>query len=303
MTIADNKMHKASKKESVGLSHTDYPSLRDTCRLLARAGFDPREAEEFWNAAEGDFQKFERLVYLRTVARIPKEYVLGELTFCGQKFVVDQRAYISDHWTELLVHRAVEVIQNIENRVVLLDVGCGAGSIGLSVTLFVPNRIRHLLLADISCKALEVCRLNVQAYANVRECFPSFSIHESDLLTSIPNEIRTPAETIDLRKSYTLIVCDPPYGSPDRDKMVSRGMLEKAAHVPKESIWGPHGELFNIHVRLFSEILSRSWKAHAIIECGRYDDAHLREVLPTNIDWQHVWLDEEYSVVEAIYQP
>ena len=90
---------------------------------------------------------------------IPNEYITNEVLFCGFRFYVDGRAYISDKNAELLAQEGIKITKHSHTNPVVIDVGCGCGSIGLAIALLNKN-IKHLLLTDISKSAIEVARIN-----------------------------------------------------------------------------------------------------------------------------------------------
>jgi release factor glutamine methyltransferase len=107
----------------------------------------------------------------RRVSREPLAYILGVKEFYGRDFYVDKRVLIprpeSESFIELLKKHKI-THQNV------IDVGCGSGSIGISVKLELPTN--KVTLSDLSLEALDV------ACTNAKELLADCEIMQSDLM-------------------------------------------------------------------------------------------------------------------------
>ena len=122
--------------------------------------------------------------------RIPLQYLVQEAPFCGRLFKVDSRVLIPRPETELLCEWALEILKDIPSPRVL-DLCCGSGCIGLTVSAERPDAI--VTLSDLSEDALNVSAVNAVRIA------PSVSIRRSDLFEGLSD------------LSFDLIVSNPPY--------------------------------------------------------------------------------------------
>jgi len=118
----------------------------------------------------------------------PLQYLLGEWSFMGLPFLVDERVLIPRQDTELLCETALERIKSRGYRTVL-DLCTGSGCVGIAVRVLSGADVTA---SDVSAEALEVAREN----AKLNEADVSFV--ESDLFGTIPG-------------AFDLIVCNPPY--------------------------------------------------------------------------------------------
>lgn len=91
----------------------------------------------------------------------PVQYITGWTPFYKYDFIVGRGVFIPRFDTEVMVERVVEDINtNHPDEIKVLDLCCGCGAIGLSITTEV-ERARAVLL-DHSPTALEYSRLNAE---------------------------------------------------------------------------------------------------------------------------------------------
>lgn len=126
----------------------------------------------------------------RRLAREPLQYLLGNVSFCGLPFSVDQRALIPRPETELLCAWAAEWIAEKPDGA-LLDCCCGSGCIGLSLKMRFPSL--RLTCSDLSPEALSLARENAAGL----ECEAEFVC--SDLFSGLN------------ARRFDWIVSNPPY--------------------------------------------------------------------------------------------
>lgn len=126
----------------------------------------------------------------RRLQRIPLQYLLSEVSFCGRMFRTDPRALIPRPETEQLCLLALQLAENRPSPRVL-DLCCGSGCIGLTIKAERPDTI--LVLSDLSADALAL------AEENRRRLGLEAELRRNDLLDGFPDG------------SFDLIVCNPPY--------------------------------------------------------------------------------------------
>lgn len=118
----------------------------------------------------------------------PLQYILGEWSFMGLPFYVDERALIPRQDTELLAETAIRLISE-RGYSSVLDLCTGSGCVAISIA----KRTNVAVSAsDVSADALALAREN----AELNEA--AVELVESDLFEHIS-------------KTFDLITCNPPY--------------------------------------------------------------------------------------------
>lgn len=131
-------------------------------------------------------------VDIRIESRIPVQYIIGEAYFMNEYFKVTPDVLIPRDETEILVRKAIEII-NKEYFEDVLDIGTGSGCIACTIA---KNTNATVLGIDISSDALRVALDNVTRLGiNNRAIF-----RKSDLF-----------EKIREGESFDLIISNPPY--------------------------------------------------------------------------------------------
>lgn len=117
------------------------------------------------NLTEQDLAQLNQMVEQLRM-RYPLPYILGEMEFYGNHFIVDSNVLIPRPETEILVDLAIEWISFHPTINKIVDVGTGSGAIILSVL----NKYPHLygLGIDISKRALEIAKKNRDRFSNRR---------------------------------------------------------------------------------------------------------------------------------------
>lgn len=122
------------------------------------------------------------------------QYILGYQYFYGRKFCVNPNVLIPRSETELLVEKAIELV-NTYNICNILDIGTGSGIIPITLSKEVKKKI-NIDAVDISKDALDVAITN---YTNLCDTNNSkINFIESDLFSNCNNK-------------YDLIISNPPY--------------------------------------------------------------------------------------------
>jgi release factor glutamine methyltransferase len=148
----------------------------------------------------------------------PLQHLLGTVEFCGNTFLIDNRAMVPRPETEELVELVkAETGKRKPERI--LDVGTGSGVIALSLAKEFPNAEVYAL--DISEDALALAHENAARLGLDRVRF-----HKSDLLES-------------LSERFNLIVANLPYISMQDRHQLAREVL----HDPEVALFaGPGGD-------------------------------------------------------------
>ena len=134
----------------------------------------------------------------RRIAGEPFQYIVGSVEFYDVELQVGPGVLIPRPETELLVDRALEVLEKCDDSSkTMLDLCTGSGAIPLVIARRCPKL--ECMGVDLSPEALRWARQNLQnlGLANCR-------FLEGDLFTPVPPE-----------KRFDLITANPPYVTPE----------------------------------------------------------------------------------------
>ena len=135
---------------------------------------------------------------------IPIQYVIGNVNFYGNTFIVNKNVLIPRFETEELVENTIKIIKEEFNYPInIIDLGCGSGCIGLSLKKKLDNV--NVTLLDISKEALNVSKKNANNL-NVDVSFIQSDMWDNvdskfDVIISNPPYIRDDEEIEDLVKN------------------------------------------------------------------------------------------------------
>lgn len=127
----------------------------------------------------------------------PLQYVIGNVNFYGNIFIINKNVLIPRFETEELVEHTIRYANKIFNgKAKILDIGCGSGVIGLTLKQKLPNSTVDLL--DISKEALTVAK------ENAKNLNLDVNFIESDIFTNVKDK-------------YDIIISNPPYIKEDEE--------------------------------------------------------------------------------------
>lgn len=128
----------------------------------------------------------------------PIQYVIGNVDFYGNKFIVNENVLIPRFETEELVENTLMYIDKLfdKKNLKVIDLGTGSGCIGL--TLKSKNNNLDVTLLDISEQALKIAKLN-KDNLNL-----DVKIIKNDMLEG-------------LTEKYDVIISNPPYIKTDEE--------------------------------------------------------------------------------------
>lgn len=135
----------------------------------------------------------------------PIQYVIGNVNFCGLKFIVNKNVLIPRFETEELVEQVVEYTKDLnKDKNKILDLGCGSGAIGLTLKSILKDS--EVTLTDISKEALEVAKLNannlnLDVTFIESDWFSNVKLEKYDIIVSNPPYIRTDEEIEEVVKN------------------------------------------------------------------------------------------------------
>jgi release factor glutamine methyltransferase len=164
-------------------------------RRLARAGcVHAAEEASILVGAAGTAEQFEAMV-ARRAAGEPLEYVVGWSDFRGIRLAVDEGVFVPRARSGFLVEEAASLVRCISGPgrpVVVVDLCCGVGAIGVALATEVPEVDLHA--ADIDPRAVACAERNLAAVGGV--------VHRGDLFAALPRR---------LRRRTDVVVASPPY--------------------------------------------------------------------------------------------
>jgi release factor glutamine methyltransferase len=140
-----------------------------------------------------DERERSRALVERRGGREPLAYVLGEWGFRRLTLKTDARALVPRPETEILVERALTLIEGLEAPRVL-DIGTGSGAIALAIADEHPGA--RVVALDSSTDALALARENAE------ECGLEVELKQGDIRDPIEGEL-------------DLVVSNPPYVLPE----------------------------------------------------------------------------------------
>ena len=197
-------------------------TLQEILKILTDSGIEKNEAdaelkillEDIANYTAKDiilgnkltdnqFENIKEKAILRAKTHKPIQYITGFAHFMGEKFIVNPSVLIPRDETEILVRKAVEIINNNGFKKAL-DVGTGSGCIACMIAKLTDCQIIGL---DISSDALNTALDN----ASRLNLFNKAIFRKSDIFSNVkPDE------------KFDIIISNPPYIPPQMKKDIQK---------------------------------------------------------------------------------
>ena len=136
-------------------------------------------------------KELEKLVKKRATD-FPMEYITLKASFYGETFNVAQNVLIPRPQTEILVEKAIEMLNGIDNPKIV-EIGTGSGIISVMLALEVANI--SIIAVDINDDALELAKSNAKKF-NVE-----------DKITFVKSDIFNDVDV----KNFDMCISNPPY--------------------------------------------------------------------------------------------
>lgn len=218
-------------------------------------------AEDELQAA--DVARFREFVERRAAGE-PLQYITGRQEFFGLDFVLTPDVLIPRPETELLVEKALELLDSSDRPTLLCDVGTGSGCIGVAI-LHERKDVRGVGL-DISPHALRVAARNAARH-NVRE---RFSLVVSDCFAALDERTAR----------FNIIVSNPPYVSEDALASLQREVRE---HEPRVALT-PGADGLRVIRRLLTDAPQYlNSGGHLLIEIGFDQHSAVTQLIDTSV--------------------
>lgn len=183
----------------------------------------------------------------------PLEYLTNRVSFYSREFYIDDGALIPRPETELLIDTVLAHV-DANASMTFAEVGAGSGIISILLALHLPNA--RFIAVDISVKALEVARRNIEAFG----LSDRIELRQGDLLDCV-------SETIDF------LVSNPPYIADDAS------LESNLSYEPQNALFGGTVGDEIIH-RLLDEVYTRKIPIFAC-EMGYDQRVKVQEYLKT----------------------
>ena len=183
------------------------------------------EAEKYAlpELTSAQFIVFRQLIK-RRLNNVPLAHLTGRQHFNGIELLSDKRALIPRRETELLAKKALELTHEVgkkKSSVMVMDICCGAGNLGLSLAMLNPRNI--VFASDLSHDAVALTKDNI-SFLNLHE---RVHAEQGDLFSAFSKETHF--------KNTDLIICNPPYIS---SKKVGKMKAEILDHEPYQAFDG-----------------------------------------------------------------
>ncbi len=254
-------------------------TIQDIVKILTDSGIESNEAnievkmliKHFANYGVKDIIMGKKLdekklalvkekAILRAKTRQPIQHIIGFADFMGEKFIVNPSVLIPRDETEILVRKAVDII-NENNFKMALDVGTGSGCIACMVAKHTDCQIIGL---DISTDALNTALDN----ASRLNLFNKAIFRKSDIFSNVK-----PGE------SFDIIISNPPYIPPS-----------EKINIQKEVSFDPDIALFtkdNQGLEFYEKITTQAPtilnpNGFLIFELGIGQSEHVKNIMSKN---------------------
>lgn len=214
--------------------------------------------------ASPSIEKKAKEMLKRRLAGEPVAYITNSWEFYGLPFYITPDVLIPRMDTEVVVDTAVNILQargKFDARV--LDLCCGSGCIGCAIANELPaSRIVEI---DLSARALEVCRKNVE----LNHMTPRAMFIQADAKSTPPIGIGT----------FDLIVCNPPYIPTD---MITKLDVSVRDYEP---VWALNGGQDGLD---FYRKIIKNWKrllrngGYIVFEVGEGQNEAVKKLFLTN---------------------
>lgn len=216
----------------------------------------------------------------------PVSYLVGQKTFFGLDFLVDQRVLIPRPETELLVQQALALCKARLERgeiPVVADIGTGSGAIPISLVSH-ETRLPYLYAVDVSSAALALAAINCQRHG------------VEDRVRLLQGDLLAP-----LSEPVDLLLANLPYVGTDEKKTMQPDVLNYEPHLALFS--GPDG--LDLLRRLLNEARQDeklSPSAVLLLEIGYKQQEPLRQLARQLWPGAHVTCLPDYAGWDRLLQ-
>lgn len=261
------------------LCYKNIMTIQDIVKILTDSGIEPNEAnievkmliEHFAGYGVKDIilgkkldaeklKIVEEKARLRAKTHQPIQHIIGFADFMGEKFIVNNNVLIPRDETEILVLKAVEII-NKNNFKMALDVGTGSGCIACMVAKLSDCQIIGL---DISKEALNTALDN----ASRLNLFNKAIFRKSDIFSNVKSG-----------EKFDIIVSNPPYIPPSKKVDIQ----EEVRFDPEIALYTADDKGLEFYQKITKQapvILNKG--GYLVFELGVHQSEDVRELMEIN---------------------
>lgn len=131
----------------------------------------------------------------KRATRLPLQHITGKQDFMGYEFNVDENVLIPRLDTEILVETVMEYAKLLKGKVSVLDLCCGSGAIGISLSKLCKNM--KIVCSDVLDEAVKLTKENAK---NLKS---NVTVKKGDLFEPFNGRIG--------QGKFDIIVSNPPY--------------------------------------------------------------------------------------------
>lgn len=131
----------------------------------------------------------------KRATRLPLQHITGKQDFMGYEFNVDENVLIPRLDTEILVETVMEYAKLLKGKVSVLDLCCGSGAIGISLSKLYKNM--KIVCSDVSDDAVKLTKENAK---NLKS---NVTVKKGDLFEPFTGRLG--------QGKFDIIVSNPPY--------------------------------------------------------------------------------------------
>ncbi|QAT44042.1 peptide chain release factor N(5)-glutamine methyltransferase [Aminipila luticellarii] len=179
--------------EGAGIYDAKVDAERLLCHMLS---LERGELFMIWSKRmeDGQCSRYFELIDARAT-RLPLQHITGVQQFMGYDFKIDKNVLIPRLDTELLAEAVMEYAEYFKGKIMLLDLCCGSGAIGISLSKLCKNM--KIVCSDISEDAVRLTKENAKALkANI-------TVKKGDLFEPFKGRLGN--------TKFDIIVSNPPY--------------------------------------------------------------------------------------------
>ena len=219
----------------------------------------------------------------RRATHEPTQYIVGQQEFWSLSLIVNPAVLIPRPETEVLVERAVQLLEKAPAQV--LDLGTGSGAIALALASECPGA--SIVASDASVEALQVARLNARRHGFAERV----RFLAMDLAAAIaPNPNGT----------FDLIASNPPYISAEE---FSRLPNTIARYEPRSALWGGSPQGLGVILKIIETGLPHLKPEGALlVEIGQGQAELLHETLVGNPHYRYHQFHKDYSNILRVLE-
>lgn len=223
---------------------------------------------KFSNLNNKEYKELKSLIIKHLKTKAPIQKLFNKAYFFNREFYVNNNVLTPRFDSEVLIEHILD-----KNFKSVLDLCAGSGCLGITIKCEKPSV--NLTLADISSKALKVCKKNCKKH----------KIEAKRIKTNMFNKIK---------EKFDLIICNPPYIESDTVLNLSDDVKK---FDPKISLDGGQDGLkfYNILYENVDKFLNTNGKC--IIEIG-YNQGHLIEKFKEK--YKNVKLIKDYNSLDRV---